>query len=299
MTHLFDAWMRYAQLAFAATTLDAYTCIIRKHLRPAFEALPAHSVTNEVVLGYLQRRAQAGMAKATIQQHASLLGRIFKYAYQQGWVDHNPCAGIRLRSDRHIAARVFDKDQVRAFLDAAQASPYYLLYLLTVFSGLRHSELAGLRWRDMDFTTGHISIRQNRCYTRSRGWIVKDPKSAASTRRLPLPPFVLKVLHDQYAKRTPCQDLIFSYPDGRPWDIEDIVRRDLRRVLERAGLPHIRLHDLRHTHATLLLELGTPPKVVSERLGHSSVTFTMQVYSHVMPGMQEQAVARLEEVFKT
>ncbi len=89
--------------------------------------------------------------------------------------------------------------------------------------------------------------------------------------------------------------LVFCQPDGKPLRANNIVRRDFRRVLQRAGLPRIRFHDLRHAHATLLLREGVHPKVVQERLGHSTPAFTLHVYSHVLPGMQEEAAEKLAE----
>jgi len=134
-------------------------------------------------------------------------------------------------------------------------------------------------------------------------WHLKEPKSARSRRQVVLPESLTRRLREHKAtieaERASLgaslsdSDFVFCQVDGKPRD-ERSVQRGFERVLRLAGLPHIRFHDLRHTHATLLLKAGVHPKIVSERLGHGSVSFTLDVYSHVMPGLQEAAAVQFE-----
>jgi integrase len=131
------------------------------------------------------------------------------------------------------------------------------------------------------------------------------PKSSHSRRRIALPPSLTLLLRDHKAEQqaqrillgTPLSDsdLVFAHPDGRPLD-PGVVSHTFAKVLRKAGLPHIRFHDLRHTHATLLLKAGIHPKIVSERLGHASISITLDIYSHVLPGLQERAAERFDEM---
>ncbi len=215
--------------------------------------------------------------------------------------------------ERRPELRILDEEQVRLFLaEAKRSSCYYPLYLTATLTGMRAGELLGLRWQDVDFTMGTVSIQQtfyrlggSKKEKRSAQMLFKEPKSAKSRRAIALPPVVvaeLRVLREAARERRRLlgagyhdYDLVFAQPNGKPLHLNDIRRGDFRETLKRAGLPRIRFHDLRHCHATLLLRLGVNPKVVQERLGHSTPAFTLHVYSHVLPGMQEEAARALAE----
>lgn len=198
---------------------------------------------------------------------------------------------------------VWDEEQVRLFLtEAKRSSPHYCLYLMAILTGMRQGELLGLRWEDIDFTLGVASVRQTFLRIGGRR-IFKEPKSGTSQRTVALPEVLvseLSTLRDRQIEGRRLlgetyedYGLVFCQPNGRPLHAHNIVRRDFRSIAERLGLPRIRFHDLRHSHATLLLKQGVHPKVVQERLGHSSPAFTMAIYSHVLPGIQEEAAQRL------
>jgi len=185
-----------------------------------------------------------------------------------------------------------------------RASPYYPLYLTAITTGLRAGELLGLRWSSIDFLLG--TARVARTFYRMGGkQLFQEPKTEKGRRVVDLLPTVVEVLRDLKAKRDAIKremgsaytdlDLVFCQPDGKPLHLHNIVCRDFRRVTKKAKLPRIRFHDLRHSHATDLLAHGEHPKVVQERLGHYDPAFTLRVYSHVLPGMQAQAAARLEQ----
>jgi len=200
--------------------------------------------------------------------------------------------------------RVWDEEQVRLFLaEAKRSSPYYRLYLAALLTGMRQGELLGLRWKDLGPTL-HVASVQQTFYRLGRKQLFKEPKSARARRTVVLAETLISELHrlreEQAGRRDLMSDdyedhdLVFCQPNGKPLHAHNLVRRDFRSVTMRAKLPRIRFHDLRHTHATHLLRHGVHPKVVQERLGHSTPAFTLAVYSHVLPGMQEEAVKRLE-----
>jgi integrase len=168
---------------------------------------------------------------------------------------------------------------------------------------MRQGELLGLRWQDVDLEAGVASVQQT-LYRLGKRLLVKEPKSNRSRRTVAIAPILVEALRcvqdEQVARKRELAEayenrgLVFCQPDGKPLHAHNIVQRDFRRVIERSGVPRIRFHDLRHCHATLLLQQGVHPKVVQERLGHSTISVTLDIYSHVVPGMQERAVADLE-----
>jgi integrase len=200
---------------------------------------------------------------------------------------------------------VWDEEQVRIFLaEARRSSAYYALYVAALITGMRQGELMGLRWKDVDLVIGTASIQQT-LYRLGKTVVTKEPKSARSRRTVALPSVLVNTLREVQAKQDAYRrdfgqayedyGLVFCQPNGRPLHAHNVTQRDFKRVAKTAGVPRIRFHDLRHCHATLLLQQGVHPKVVQERLGHSTISMTLDTYSHVIPGMQERAAADLEK----
>jgi integrase len=173
---------------------------------------------------------------------------------------------------------------------------------------MRPEEYLGLQWKDVDLVHGVVIVRRALVWrSTGGGWYFGEPKTARSRRHIPLPASTLRALTEyrrqQSAERLKAgaayqqNDLVFATPEGGPLAPRNLKRRHFRPILKRAKLPlDFRLYDLRHSCATLLLAAGEHPKVVSERLGHASVTLTLDVYSHVLPTMQEAASKKLENL---
>jgi len=194
--------------------------------------------------------------------------------------------------------------EVSMLLNVAKDTRYYPIICTAVKTGLRQAELLGLQWRDLDLDLASLSVTQV-LYKRRGICQFKEPKSEHSRRRLGLAPslalFLQQYRVDREAERLLLgkplseDDLVFSNVDSTPMD-PGTLTHNFARIARRAGLPGTRFHDLRHTFASLMLLAGIHPKIVSEMLGHSSVAFTLDVYSHVVPGLQEAAAKRLDEV---
>jgi len=170
---------------------------------------------------------------------------------------------------------------------------------------MRQSELLGLKWSDVDFDRATVRVRQQLTWTPKVGFKLSEPKTAKGRRAIVLPSFAVAALrqhrHDQQEERIRADvwedfDLVFPNEVGKPEDRGNLVRRHFIPLLAKAKLPRVRFHDLRHTSATLLLSQGAHPKVVQERLGHSTIAVTLDVYSHVLPTMQQQAAEQLESL---
>lgn len=234
----------------------------------------------------------------------AILHRFLAHALKWGLLTHNPADRVDLPRKARREINVWDSEQVRVFLaEAKQSSPYYRLYLAAITTGMRQGELLGLRWQDLDLIAGVASVQQT-LYRLGKTLLVKEPKSNRSRRTVALAPILveeLRCIQDEQVVRQrelggayQNQGFVFCQPNGKALHAHNIVQRDFRLAMKRAGVPRIRFHDLRHCHATLLLQQGVHPKVVQERLGHSSINMTLDTYSHVVPGLQERAVADLE-----
>jgi integrase len=182
------------------------------------------------------------------------------------------------------------------------------LYTLALHTGARQGELLALRWADVDFAGGYLTIRGTLQRVPGRGFEIREPKTRRSIRRIALPPTVVEALRahgarqdDERAARGSAWDgalaLVFTNEVGRPIEPQNLIRRSFRPLLRRGGLPAVRFHDLRHTAASILLAHGEGPLVVAQRLGHASVTTTMGVYGHVQPGQDEHAAMTLEAAY--
>jgi integrase len=192
------------------------------------------------------------------------------------------------------------------FLETAKGDKLFLVFFVALETGMRPEEYLALQWKDIDFENKTIAVRRALVGRRGGGFIFTEPKTARSRRNIPLSNSVILALKshrriqlEERMKRDveyQNHDLIFASQLGTPILHRNLLRRHFRPILEKAKLPNIRLYDLRHTTATLLLSTGENPKVVSERLGHASIVLTLDTYSHVLPNMQKAATGKLERM---
>lgn len=301
-----EQWLKdYAEGVVAPTTLDRYRGIIRGSPVRIVGDIPLSRLTPQMIQGYLSTQLARGLSSTTVLHHYRVLRKALKHAVRWGLLTRNPADMVDPPRRRRHGIKVWDEEQIRLFLaEARRSSKHYLLYLTALMTGMRQGELLGLRWRDVDLVEGRASIQQT-FYRLGRQELFKEPKTPGARRTIPLPTVVvdelasLKVGQDyarlQLGNGYTDLGLVFCQPNGKPLRANNIVRRDFRKVIERVGLPVMRFHDLRHSHASHLLKQGTNAKVVQERLGHSSTAFTLSVYGHVLPGMQEDATRQLAE----
>jgi integrase len=200
--------------------------------------------------------------------------------------------------------RTLAPGEVEVLFDVLKGSSIYPVTYTAISTGLRQAELLGLRWRDVDLDL--LSISVSRVLYKRRGVCqFKEPKTSHSRRRVAMTPKLAlflreyqadrKAVYQQLGKVLTLDSLVFGTPEGKPLD-PSMLSHEFAKAVKMAGLEGVRFHDLRHTFASLMLLRGAKPKVISEALGHSSVAFTMDVYSHIIDGMQADAMALLDEV---
>jgi integrase len=298
-------WMENAVRGEVAhRTYHNYLSQIRNHIVPKIGKKKLKALKLEDVEGLYRSMIVSELSPATIRYVHAVLRRALKQAVVGGLVPRNVAEGASLPRTGRKEIEAFTPEEVRRFLQAAKHDRLEALYVLAVTCGLRQAELLGLRWDDVDLGTGRLTVRRQVQRSRDGSGIITGPTKNKKSRTIRLGEVAIEVLkahRESQAEEVASAkglwrdpNLVFASNIGTPLDPSNLVSRSFKPLLRRAGLPSIRFHDLRHACATLLLSEGVPIKVVQEVLGHSSVSVTMDVYSHVLPDMQERAAAAME-----
>lgn len=295
-------WMRDA----VAPTVRPVTAVSYQRTIDAHTGPIAHLRLQELKPMHLQQlysdRLAAGKSKRTVQYLHSILHRALDRAVKWQLLARNPADAVEApRPDRREVQAV-TTDDVWRVLGAFEGSRLYPLVYTAVMTGCRRGELLALRWSDIDMTRGAISINRTLEELSATQVVFTEPKTARSRRSIPVSADVIAVLQKHQVRLAKEKleagelyednGLVFPTERGRPYMPQKVTAM-FRLILQQAGVKRIRLHDLRHAHATLLLTAGTNLKVVSERLGHSTIQITGDIYSHVLPTLQESATRKL------
>ena len=293
------------------STWLSYQRSMERHVIPALGRVPLQRLGPAQLTAFYRalleggrRDGRGGLAPKTVRNIHGALHTALRDAVRWGYVARNAAATADLPKGMAPEMRVWSPEQLRAFLQHVRGDPLYAAWLLFATTGMRRGEVAGLRWPDVDLDSGRVSPRRPRVVVNYEVH-VSEPKTAKGRRSLALDPATLaalrehrrRQLEDRLAVGPRWEDsgLVFTWPDGRPLHPERFSKW-FEQHTRAAGLPKIRLHDVRHSYATAALAAGIPAKVVSERLGHATIAITMDTYSHVLPGLDTQAagtVARL------
>ena len=309
-------WLRdYAEPNVARSTLERYRGIVEAHivptlgrrrladLRPA-EIQAAYGVWSRP--GSRRDGGSHGLSPRTVLHQHRLLRNALNQAVRWELLARNPCDAVVPPRPPRIEMQVLDEREVIRFLETASRESLYPFFHSAVTTGARLGELLALRWQDVDLTDGRISIKRTVRRLSGYGYVVGSPKTHRSRRAIALDSETRQVLQDHRRRQLeqrlligPAyhddEDLVFATPTGLPLG-DSTVRTTFNRILKKAGLRRIRIHDLRHSAATLMLRAGVNPKVVSDRLGHSTIAITLDTYTHVLPDTQREgaeALARL------
>jgi integrase len=282
------AWLEDRKPRLQPSTVRSYTDLIRLHIEPKIGHLYASAITKDMVVDV--------MDPLTLRlKH--LVRDVMKSAYSQavmrGIMPRNPVAEIGRPAALERRLQPLNRIQVKKFLKAADGDRFYPLFLLAVTTGMRRGELLGLRWSDVDLDRRFISVQ--RAVTALVGKVAVSPlKTPRSRRRVELGQTAIEAL--QKHKHT--ADWVFPNTLGAPMSPLNLYRRYFLPLLEKAELPRVRFHDLRHSAATMMLEAGIHPKIVSETLGHASVATTLDIYSHISPTMGRQAASKMDALLR-
>ena len=286
-------WIEYKKPNLRHSTWSVYEGHTRNHFED-FNPIKINRITTANVEKWIFTRHKEGMNLSTIKKILVSLGQIMAYAVRHGYIDYNPVRDAeRPRGNgksEESKIRVLPPAEINAFLDAEKDMKYRTLFMLAVFSGARQGELLGLKWSDVKWEDNQIHIQR----TFNKGnWY--DVKTAASNRKIDIGPSMIAKLKEWKLASPPnAHDLVFPNKAGKPIDHNNLIKWHFYPCLEKAGLPKIRFHDLRHTYASLLIEQGENIKYIQSQLGHSSPTVTLNVYAHLMKPTNQEAASKLE-----
>lgn len=292
------------------TTAAQYQSHIDNHIAPALGHLALGEIKPHHVQSFLTQKLEdgradgneGGLSSRTVRDIHTILKAALNYAVEIELLKKNPASKASVAEDEIVTVPEYiDPPDVPTYLEAAKKSRYYPLLYTAVHTGMRQSELLGLRWNDIVNEVIHVSQAYTRDNTGKTGF--EPVKTKKSRRSIDLSPSNVQVLEEwrerqaEERKRSKAyqeSNLVFTTAHGTPYSHGN-AKRAHTQAIERAGIPYVPFHALRHTHATILLLNGVPPKVVQERLGHSSISVTMDRYSHVIPSMQQAVASGLDD----
>jgi len=310
-----DRWLTDYAANLAPRTYTDYQRVVRTVLVPTFGSLELTALRPQHIQSLYSRLLREGRADGagglstrSVAIYHQVLHVALHHAVQWQLIPRNPADAVnRPRSTRRELTTV-TAAQVSTLLEAADATSIGSLARIAVMTGMRRGELLGLRWADVDLAVGVARVQQTAQRITGRGWVFRPPKTSMSRRAIALSPSTVELLRRHRREQIEARllagsayqdrDLVFASAIGTPLE-PGTIARTWARVLDVAGVGHVRWHDLRHAHATLMLAAGIHPKIVSERLGHASVGITLDTYSHVLPGLQAAAALQLDALLET
>jgi integrase len=309
--YLTQRWLPGQASQLSPATFDSYRRNIELHVIPRIGGVPLQKLAAEDLDGLYAALSttggrrdgrKGGLSPKSVRIVHSVLHKALSDAHRKGTLTRNVAEVADAPKLRSAAKRqeikVWTPEELHAFLDLAAENRNHTAWFLTSHTGMRRGEVLGLRWGDVDFDKRRLSVRQALILVAYK-LMISDVKTDAGRRPIDLDERTIAVLRSWRKRQLEERmlvgpaayqdnDLVFARPDGTPTN-PDAFSQSFDRLVARCVLPRIRLHDLRHSHASILLKAGVPVKVVSERLGHANPAFTITVYQHIIPGMQADA----------
>ncbi len=302
-------WLEQVRPNVRPRTWEMYELYIRKHAIPGLKGLRLSALRPEHIRKLLAGRLKAGSSPRSVTHLRTVLHTALQQAVEDKLLAWNPISSaVKRPAAKDYKYRHLEIAEARAFLDAAQSSRFEAAFTVSLSLGLRRSEVMGLRWSDVDLDGRTLRVEQTIAHLRAKvagkaGYYIGEPKTKRSRRTLALPEALVPILRRQRAQQaetrlaagTSWQDrgLVFTNRDGGPLD-PGAIHEEFKAVLRRAGLPAIRLHDLRHSAASLLLAQGVPLRTIMELLGHSTIALTANTYGHLSREMVADAAAKID-----
>lgn len=287
-------------------TYKGYEVHVRLHLKPALGRVPLEKLTAGHVQKLINEKGRNGLRPKSVRYVLSTLRAALNQAVRWELVAKNAASLVDGPRVEQYEIQPFTPEEARKFLAAIRGDRLEALYSVALTMGLRQGEALGLRWRDVDLGMGYLRISKQLQRVNGKLELV-DPKTRRSRRSLAMPATIVEALRTHRERQNEERrsagdrwtetDLVFATSVGT--GIEGTaISKDFHRKLERAGLPHRRFHDLRHSCATLLLVQGVSPRVVMDVLGHSQIGLTMNTYSHVIPDLRREAARRMDDLIQ-
>lgn len=317
----FTIWLNEYCGGVKESTRQQYLYNFRVHIKPELGQKPLQKINPVIIQKFINglsaprkktlkdgtEKTVNGLSPKSVKNISGILHESFAVAVRIGYLQTNPSESAKLPRCEKKEMQVLDTNELKAFLDEIAGKPFESLFKVAVFTGMRRSELLGLKWQDIDFKTGKIEIvRQRKCERTEAGKniTVFDTLKNGKTREIFCPDFVLRELKAEKVKQAENKlkfgeafsnedGLVFVDEIGKPLS-HSTVYHALKARAEAIGKPELKLHSLRHTFATLNLALGSNVKTVSESLGHATVSFTLDVYGHSTDELKQAMASSLQ-----
>ncbi|MBK7393810.1 MAG: site-specific integrase [Chloracidobacterium sp.] len=302
-----DRWLlEIAKPRLRTETFNSYKQLVDNYIGKHLGTKKLSQLQGYQIQKFYNDMQREGLSARTVRYCHSVLSSALKQAVRWKMIFQNPCNDCDLPKMQKTEMKYYTPGEVKKFLETAKADRLYVLFYLALETGTRPGEYLGLQWKDIDFEQGSLTVRRVVKVQKGGGFYFAEPKTKKSRRSIPLSDPLITALKkhrmiqlEAKMKIRDCyqdSDLIFATEIGTPFLSGNVNNRHFEKIRTKAKLSKIRLYDLRHTNATMLLASGVSAKVVAERLGHSSVVLTLDTYSHVLPAMQTDATNRLENM---
>ena len=298
-TYLEEKWLPDIKDTVRRKTFAQYESVVKRHLAPALGRLKLVSLTPAHVRALYRKKLDSGLAPRTVQYIHVTLHKALKQAVVDGLIPRNVTEAVKAPQALKKEIKPLNPTQIKALLSAARGDRLEALYVFAIHTGLRRSEILGLKWTDVDLVAGVLSVQRSL----DTNGTFNPPKRNKSRRTVKLTDQAIEALKGHRARQNEERlrlgslwedhDLVFPNTLGKPMNADNLYHREFKPLLTKAGLSGFTFHSLRHTCATLLCSKNVNPKIVQEMMGHANISQTMDTYSHVLPSMQDEAAAAL------
>ncbi|KIL80154.1 tyrosine-type recombinase/integrase [Bacillus badius] len=300
--HLTD-WFKTKKNSINIQTAQTYQSYLKNRVIPQLGCIKLAHLTPKLLQDYVNNLIEEGLSSSTIKKAYNVIKASLDFAVDMELLSSNPAKKIQLPKERKAKITVWELNDVRTFLEVAAHHRWYIAFHLAITTGMRRGEILGLRWKDIDLEKGVLYVRQT--LSKDEKQFLTGAKTISGVRSIKLSKETVVILKKHKATISKAKlkcgpayedyDLVICTAGGTPVNPENL-KRSYMQLIQQAGVPKIRFHDLRHTHATMLLSQGVHAKVISERLGHSNIKTTLDIYSHVLPNMQQEAANQIDEL---
>lgn len=245
------------------------------------------------ILEFINMEISKGYASSTITSIFKGIQGTFEWLESNNFIERNPCHKIPLPIKKYKEIEPFTLEEIQKILSVDMPGWVRLAIEIAWRTGMRKGEIFALKWSDMDFENSFIQVKRTQSIYGGK-MEIKEPKTKSSRRRIMIDDYLLEILREN--KKYQKSEYIFSTSEGDVKIPYDLSSKRFKVVCKKAGVPKRRFHDLRHTHASILLSKGVHPKIVQERLGHSKISTTLDTYSHLVPGMQQEVINIINKI---
>jgi integrase len=301
---LLTDWLASVKSTVRIRSYEKYDSIVNKHLIPELGRIRLEKLAPQDVQTLIDAKLAAGLHPNTVTGIKIVLSHALSQAMRFSMIGRNVAALVRGPKIPRHEMSVWTQEQAAHFIECCDKEPLGAFYVIKLHTGARRGEISALRWQDVDMVAAVATINRSLQRSNTQGLIFEEPKSVKSRRSISLAPAVISALKAHRARQNETRlaagpdwqdnDLIFCTGIGTPIDPRGLSL-DYDRMIDKAELPRIRLHDMRHTFATIGLARGVHPKVMSDMLGHSKVSLTLDVYSHALPSFQTEASDKIAQ----